>query len=53
MNTQEQLSPPNNGDGNVVTCAGFPEELGDQIANLTISEAQELTEYLKIRRDKS
>lgn len=51
IDTQTQMSPPNNG-GTAIALA-FPEdddyirELGDQIANLTLKEAVELSEYLE------
>lgn len=47
--TQTSMSPPNNNSGGVI-CAGFADdevsEIGDRIANLTLLEAKELSEYL-------
>ena len=45
--TKSQMMPPPPGDGGVVV-AGFPDdELGDRIARLSTSEADELLAYLE------
>jgi hypothetical protein len=51
MNTLSQLSPPNNNGGKNIG-ADFPDDirdLGDRIANLTMLQAKELSDYLEVQ----
>ena len=53
VETQLEMSPPN--DGGTIVASGFSDddirEIGDRIANLTLLEAKELSEYLDLECD--